>query len=306
MNCQQAQDLLLTGDVPQSTALAAHLDGCAACRRTAAGLAMMDGAARAWPLPPQAGLAKARFVAQYQLAPDAPAVLSARAKSGAKINIYDRWRLHRWRNLALAASLLICMGLALWALTTGDEHQAVASEALVDRMVDWNVQLAQAQTPQQREQIFAGHATAFAQELAQKPLAADEQALAQKLASAGSVLKTNDDPLTEAESFTDIADLLLQRMNGATLRGDTKLVRRLSRNYALISAHGLNSRLAGAQKLHGLSLERQRHLKDLLGRNVQLQERLTDILEKSPAASQREILRELGLTKMPHKHAVSR
>lgn len=293
--CRQTQDLLLAsahGAESLPPVFAAHVAACAVCRDLQARLIRLDDAAATLPVPAESASARDRFLQEFELQPQ-------QARGGHPL--FARFHPHMGRNLALAASLLIFAGLIAWFVTAG-EHAAMASDGLVDRLVDWNLDLAQAESAEQRQAIFASQAAAFDQEIHQKTLSPGARVLAQKLVVNGSAMARSNDPLADAEQFTDIADLLLQRMQTAMAAGDTRLAKRLSLNYALISSQGLHPRLARAKRMGSTTLERKLHLERIIGRSAELQERLAQILEKTPDASRSEIIRELGLAGTRHKH----
>jgi hypothetical protein len=316
-DCKQIQETLLTLDtvgLSSVTSLPAqvqtHIRGCADCRGMLTQLQQLEVATQSLPVPAEASAARVRFEQRFVVRTSQSAPI---AIGGSRPDRADREvrttrgsvlaTIHRkyWRTLAIAASILICAGLLIPWVITGTSGQTANAEPLVDRLVDWNVQMAQADNPTQRQQIFNKNVSAFSHEVDGKALSPDERALATKLISSGATLGSADDPITQAEQFEDVAGMLLQRISAASAAGDTKLVRRLSRNYALITGKGLTPKLDRARNTRVTTAEHRLRLQKIIGNNAQLQDRLEQILEQSPDAPRKEVLRELGLAGVHHK-----
>ncbi len=293
INCQQAQEQLLALEDLACTKLppelAAHLAACDQCHAMYAKLQRLDEAMRELSAAPGAQLARERFIRQYNLPPKLPAAAPSR-KTPVAPAWFMRFRSHALRNLAIAASLLICLGVILSLVNS--ERSANASEPLVDQLVQWNANLAEAQTPEEREKIFNDHAAQFDKEIARQTLTSEDRLLAQKLAQNGRILKQNNDPIAAAEHLEDINELLLQRIASAAPKGENRAAKRFDQNYARL-ANRLHHKLKHAQHVFGNSPEKLRQLERIARDDAQQQERLLAIFKKYPNASQKDILREL-------------
>src|SRR5688572_18824356 len=137
MDCERARLLLLQSDDPRpagcpSPGLAEHVRQCVACRRLAGKLAQLEEAWRGLPLAGNPERAQRTFLKRL-----------ARDRSVARPKVRP-WRARpvRW---AAAAVLLLALGLGSLMLLPAAKVQAAPD--LVERLVDWNLDLAQAADP---------------------------------------------------------------------------------------------------------------------------------------------------------------
>ena len=214
----------------------------------------------------------------------------------------------RWPRLALAASVLLCAALGLWLFGSGGTRTAGAAEPVVDRLVDWNVKLASAETPEERDRLLAD-AEPLRQAVDAGDVPAADRELARKLYDNGQWLAAKNtgprDELDEAERFGDVADLLLKRMQAAADAGNVNAVRRYSRNYAMVWQLGMDEKVARA-KLEGTIApapgDRPAKLERMLKRKTEMRLRLEHLLQESPDMPQKEI-RETIKAQMQAEHA---
>lgn len=297
MNCQQLQEQIFAADLSGPDGLTAdsqaHLHGCADCQRLLSEVNELEQAARALPDPIPSTDAKKAFLRRLQ----------------PRLAFRGREWLHRasdlpiaWPRLAVAASVLLCIGLGVWLLTSGGVRTAEASDTVVDRLVDLNVRLAGTSSPQERTQILSSSGDLLKQATDDSKPQTGETDLARKLVDDGRWLAHNEDPLAEVDRFEDMADLLLKQMQAASARGDNKALRRLTRNYGLVRAAGVSDKL---RRVNGRSTTRPagNRLDRLIHRDAELQRKLEHLLEQSPDASQQEIRHALGI---PRKEKATR
>ena len=76
----------------------------------------------------------------------------------------------------------------------------------MERLIDLNVDLLQAESRDERARIYAGKERDLKVMLVKASLPADEREFAKTLLETGSWLTKNNDPMAEAERFDDIAD----------------------------------------------------------------------------------------------------
>src|SRR5947209_20502932 len=163
MTCDPARDWLLHADrvdAPPADVVE-HLRACADCRALAARLDRLESCYRAMPLPASAESARVAFLGRATIR---PAVISAPA--GRRWLAVPRW--------LLAAVLLAAVGLGVWALVTPGE--ARASGGLVEQLLDWNLELADAGADPAHA---ASRAAAFQADLQNAALPTDARALAE-------------------------------------------------------------------------------------------------------------------------------
>lgn len=312
MNCQQVQDELFAADTLGAESLAtdtaAHLGSCAACQATLRKLQQLEALSAGLAVPASAPSSKQAFLDRLQNVPSVtfnrPAFRLRRP-----VRLLLRSSVVSWPRMAMAASVLLCAGLGLWLFASGGTRTATASEPLVDQLVDWNVQLASEQSSEARGRIYATTAEPLRIAVNTGTLPPDERELADKLLHSGASLADHVDPLDDAEHVSEVASLLLHRMQVASARGNLNALRRYSQNYALVSSAGAYEKLARAKRSAGPTTQRAvklDRLERLLRQDAEMRERLEHLLEQSPAASRQEIRRALQLDVKLRKQKAAR
>jgi hypothetical protein len=279
MDCTQAREWLLYAEElrPEAAgfpAVAQHLDACPACARLATRLRQLEAAWKQQPLPQAAGSAKAAFLRRLATLPARPAASPS------------RWRVSvpRW---AVAASILFAIGIT--ALLVLPSQEAQAAPGVVDRLLEWNLDLASAATPDQRSRIYTERAEVLQQELKNAGLPAEQSKLADRLLSNGSWLATNDDPLAEADRFTTLADDLLVGMNHAQNKGNDKELAKLARHYQRLTEQGIKANLARVKPAEAAKPDRQSKLERMALKEIERQRRLEELAQRATAASRKEL-----------------
>ena len=280
MDCRDARELLLRSDGPTTGPLADHVAGCDDCVRFAGELAQLEDAWRAIPMPVDSGRGRERFLAKL------PRLEAPRTSKGR--------RLRRW---LVAASILV--GLGLWGGVLVSGRRASASSDVVERLVDWNLNLARVESPDERGRLYADHAPVMAVEVERAVLPAGERELAYTLLGNAPWLAGNADPLAEADRFNDLADQLLHRMTAATKGGDNHRVERYARLYHRVVAMGISSKFDVLEQSAALDFERRRKVERLVLRDDDRMKTLVALLEKAPDSSRKEIKKALGIAKRP-------
>ena len=136
MNCHDFEQLLLQADDPREAIgradAAAHLAECSACTQLVARLARLSEAAAHMPPPPSSVHARSAFLRTLQ---------PRRFHIGPRV-------------LAIAASILILASLGTWAALYYLNPRP-SGEQVVTQLVDYSIELAKAELPAQRRQIFS-------------------------------------------------------------------------------------------------------------------------------------------------------
>jgi hypothetical protein len=327
MDCQQIQDQLFAADSYTAEALPselkAHVRGCAECRHVLSRLMRLEKATRMLG-EPDSSLAQEAFLRELQPMrlvganrSNSGRSSSIRAGSASPGQVYQPRG--NWGRLAMAASVLICVAGGLVAVVVLKQHHdpatgpamarsnpsstqparielAMASPAspLVSKLVDWNVDLAEADSAEERAEINDEAATLreeVQKELEGSNLSPEDRELADKLMKNGTwlVAHTESDPLAEAERFEDIADKLLDRTQAAAFVGDTNSAGVFGRHYSMVSATGINAKLEKAQKDKVITPEEKRRLERMVKSNSDLKLKLQRLLDQSPAAARKAI-----------------
>jgi hypothetical protein len=293
MNCRQAQDWLLESEDARpkscaSPAMAAHLERCEECRRLAAQLAELEAVWRDLPAPAASDRAKAAFL---QRLPDLTAASRLAERFG---RATDRpFTRRRWlQQGAAAAAAVLAAGTGAWLLLSGRE--AEADDDLMDRLLDWNLQLAEAQSPDERQRLFA-EAEQLRTAITAARLAPEHSALAESFLDNGTWLVSHQDPVFAADRFDGLAERLLDLARTADEKGNHKRMKRLLQQYNRVLEAGVNPNIESADASGTLDFEHQKRLEKLTIADSRRLRQLTALLDRAPDASRAEIRRALGL-----------
>jgi hypothetical protein len=281
MNCSEARDWLLRSATPAELPADAgdHVHACPACRRLADDMVQIEQQWRDLPLPPSADTSRDAFLARLA---DPPTPAPARSR---------RFALPRW---AVAAAVLLAVAAGSFLFVS---NEARASAEVIDRLIDWNLDLAAA-TPADRAGL-ADRAAAF--DIGR--VAAADRELAESLLQTGTWLATNDDPLVMAERFNTVADQLLARIQSATDSGERKRSDRLSRQYRRVLERGIDPNVRRVLASPALNFEHQGRIERVLLSDQGRLDKLAALLERAPDASRKEMKRALELSKKQPKPA---
>jgi hypothetical protein len=168
---------------------------------------------------------------------------------------------------------------------------------VIDRLIDWNLDLADA-GPTDRARL-GERAAAFNLD----PVPAADRDLAESLLQNGAWLAANDDPLAVAERFDSVADQLLTRIQEASAAGERKRSDRLSRQYRRVLERGIDPNVRRVLSSPALNFEHQGRVERVLLSDQRRLDRLAALLEQVPDASRREIRKALELSKKQPKPA---
>ena len=122
-------------------------------------------------------------------------------------------------------------------------RRASASSDVVERLVDWNLNLARTPLPADRDRLYAGQAESLQDKVRRTELPDEERGLAESLLENAPWLARNDDPLAVAGLFHDVADQLLTRMGTAIHRGDEVRAGQYARLYRRVEELGIGSKM---------------------------------------------------------------
>jgi len=293
MDCPEVQEWLLRSDLPEAGTgpadVAGHLEHCAACREFGARLTRLEEAVQAMPAPEGADAARRAFL--KRLAPATAARQAARLRFA--------HHLARWGPALAAALLLLAAGIGIWLLTGG--AQTAEAATVLDQLVDWNLELADAAAPAESDQLYAARAASLERTAREGKLSPEDQELAGALLENGSRLRKSADPLAKAESLTDMADVLVRHMNAAAVRGDMKKLQRLVRCYDRLMERGVDANLDKAEAAPALTPEHAHRLSQVRGHRVTLREQLETLMGQLPDASVKELKRTLHSENRKHR-----
>lgn len=282
MDCREVQDWLLKADDVRPEACshgpaADHLRACADCRRFAERVAGLEQAWRAIPLPPQCHRAK-------------QALLDRLTPHPAEKPISRRGLLRR---CALASAATVLAGAGGWLFF--ESRQAEASDDLVDSLLDWNLRLTRANSPDQRCRLYAQDAPRLESAVAKGHLPAEHSLLAATMLENGRWLADHRDPLGEADRFDDLADRLLRMAHAAEKKGKYQRMNRLLSQYGRAITSGIDLNLDRAEDLAARDARHQQKLQRLLSRYDERTQELSALGQSAPEPTRKEIQQALKL-----------
>jgi hypothetical protein len=289
MECAQAQDWMLRADRPglaeQLPAdLVEHLGGCGSCQNLLRRVQRLEKAWRELPLPASADVSRESFLRRLGNSPT-----PAPAKS-LRLAIPARW--------AVAATILLALGLSIWLISS--TQQARAASDVIERLIDWNLELSEAD-PGQREEVFARQERLLQADVEKSRLSAEDRALAESLLENGRWLRGNGEPIDAADRFDEVADQLLSQLQLAARRNDGKKAEKLARQYGRVAERGIDAKLARVQAVEG---EKKKKLDKIMERNARRLQELEQLHELMPGASKKELKKILEQSHKKNKDKV--
>jgi hypothetical protein len=287
MNCREAQKWLLQAERPDSPDVGPpevidHLRGCARCRKVVGRANRLEQIHREAPVPASARRARIAFLRRLA---DPP--------------VYRPWR--RLVRLAVAALVLLALGLGTWALLM--PNRASAAD-LIERLVEWELEMTEAASPAERQRIFAERAGTFQADLRRARLPEEDRALVQYLYDTSAALAQQQGALEDAERFDEVAQRLLERLQSPA--GDKPQEEKarvaFARCYHRVLERGVDANLERAQFNKRLGPRHKRRLERLHKRDHDRGERLERMFEEGPHGAEREVRQELDRPRWRHKH----
>ncbi len=293
MMCELARDWLLQAEAPANLAaapaeIAAHIRGCAGCQKLIRELGHLEAAWRTLPLSPRVESSKAAFLDRVAR-PAMPSAPPARPR---------RWK----KRLAWAsvAAMFIVAGAAILFFWPTDQP-VQAQPDVIEQLVDWNLELAEAPTPGERERIFTENHEKLKVRVNQAKLSNADRDLADHLLDTGTWLVKNDDPVEELNRFNNMADRMLEKMQHAANRADAIQSERMARQYAKIAERGIDRNLERIKVAKALDPERKLKIKQMLKHDEQRAAKLILLAEKGGVGTQKELKKALELSYKRHK-----
>jgi hypothetical protein len=292
MNCERAQEAILLSDKPAEILSAAdselgrHVAACAVCQAFLQRLARVEAMAGRLGLPANSEAARAEVLANINQ----------------RMRMPERRLLLRpmWIN-AVAAVLVVGIGVGIWIqktyLTPSQQQQVAQGPAVMDQLLDWDLALADAQAPQERQDLYSAQAATLQTAVQTASLNDEDRRFATTLLENGAWLSRNHDPVERTEKFCDLADLLVGRMDTAAAANDEQTVQRLGKHYGRVQK-GIGANLARINANAfvaptGVAAKRAERLERIAKRQEEAERRLAVLAEKSPVKAQRALKRML-------------
>jgi hypothetical protein len=272
MNCELAQDVIFQSDDPEAVPdadVARHVQACGNCRAVVERLARIEDVARGLTVPViDQDHADSRGVGNP---------VPQGAARGRRTFLRPMWV------GAVAALLLIGVGLGLWMWPQEPGAQ------VVENLIDWNLQLADADAPQERERIYKSTAPQMESAVRRAKFSDEDRATAARLLADGAWLSQHGEPTARAEKVCDLTELLVGRMDTAAAADDAGAVGRLGPKYGRAQKVGAN-----LKRLHPVGAvvpENQRRLERIAKRQAEAEKRLAAAAAKFPERAARQALR---------------
>ena len=202
--------------------------------------------------------------------------------------VVTSWRATRTRGVA-AALLFLAASVALFLVWHTPEAQAMPD--VVERLIDWNLDLTQARSPEDRSRIYDEQAVSLKATLANAELPAEDRKLAQSLLDNSVWLTTNVDPAAEADRFDAIAEKLVTQMDDATSARDEKRIVQLADAYHRVTERGVDANLALASASNPTDPEKKQQLAHTFFRHHSRTSQVAEIIERNPERSRKLIHR---------------
>jgi hypothetical protein len=286
MNCDQTRNWLLHSDDPRrpSAEVAGHLVGCDSCRALASQLTAVEQAWRDQPAPADSEPARLAFLNKVMVPTAKPLAALQSAKPQAASRIV------RW---VTAALILFAVGTMVWTLSP--TPMAHASPALIEELIDWNLNLAQAPDAVERGRIYSEKEANLKLASQNAKLTPEDRELVGMLLDNGSWLASNSDPVDTAERFSTVADKLVERLAVAAKGKDRGAVDRYAKLQGKVNERGVGVQLARAEELGVLNFDKERRIEKLVLRDSKRMNTLVDLLEVNPDLSRKDIRQALNL-----------
>src|SRR5262249_13322569 len=135
------------------------------------------------------------------------------------------------------------------------DGDALANADVVERLIEWNLELAQAPSTEERKRLGQKESelkAALAE--AKAELSQEDRELSEDLLENGVWLISHDDPVAEAERFTKVADKLLSRADQAsTTKGREMEASRFTHHLLCIQKFGVDHSMKRVDKLGPLN-----------------------------------------------------
>jgi len=270
MDCEQIQsELLQADDIDAPDGVFArceqHVAGCVPCSELVRKLRRLNTTVRSLPEPIEMHAARLRFQNDFA------------DKLTAKPQRMRRMVLMPSRLVAVAAMILLTFGIGAWAYVD-HENRIAASALAIQKAVDWNLNLSQSDSTDERQVLYAKGA----EDLQQASVSADDRPIADHLLQGGKFLADNHDPVAQADHFTQVAGLLVSRMDRAAHK-NPKALQPLGESYLDVMDRGIHRNLDIAAV--SASPETLRRIERIIQKNLQMQAQLQAMLRDRPDAA---------------------
>lgn len=262
-----------------SVELREHMSYCTDCAAFVSQLTRLEQAWRDLEVPAEADVTRRAFLDHLPQ----PTVMPRQPRQRPPAR--QRW--------LVAALLFVSIGLATWHLVPAP--QAVASPALIEELIDWNLHLAQTPSLSERSQIYANRQGQLRLAVFRSRLPVEERALADLLLANGSWLVANDDPLDEAERFSNVADRLVKRIESAVRRNEHDAADQYALLQSRVVKRGVSIKLVRLEGPAAQNVELKRRLEKVLLGDFHRQKQLDELLERTPDLKRKAIRKEWAL-----------
>lgn len=308
MHCQEVQYLLLQSELNQAADgvvsrftgdaaphVAEHVSQCVACSQLARKLRRLETAVRSLPAPPGLTDSRHRFEASLQVKNRKTALVAALPPYTARRRSVPRRSSLIWRiadsRLTAAALLMLVIGGGIWSYQAR-LRQVAESEEAIDKLVEWNLRLAKSESSDERHEFYAASAEALKQRTTRAPLDAGDRRQANALIQNGAFLADNADPLAEADRFSDVADIMINKMTTEASHSP-EMLEHLSQNYLSVINQGIQKNLDRAEAAAVKTPKNEQQLQKIDQRYARMQSKIEALIQNSPPDSHQQLRKAL-------------
>ena len=208
-------------------------------------------------------------------------------------------RIQRWKFQAVRAVAMLCLGMGVGFILNMSlapsqrEEKLLESLDVVEELVGWNLDIAQAQTHEERQKLYENQADSMRNLLSESSLSGEDKDLARTLVETGAWLASNDDPMAEAERFGEIADKLLARIDSASAARDKPRLNQFANAYRQLTEVGVSENLKRAIAANAHDPKHKRKLDHLIAGDDGRVKKLEEMLQRQSESNSKAIHRAL-------------
>jgi hypothetical protein len=195
----------------------------------------------------------------------------------------------RWRSARGLAAALLVLAASLAAFFIWYMPEAQASPDVVERLIDLNLDLTQAQTPEERTRIYESQAADLKASLARTDLPPEDRKLAESLLENGELLTKKVDRIAEADRFDGIMAKLVARMDAATEAQDEKRMIQSADAFQRIAEVGVMANLDMARASAAQDAKKKHKWEQMRSRHASRTTQVADIIDRHPEPSRKAI-----------------
>lgn len=205
----------------------------------------------------------------------------------------------RWRSArGLAAALMVmAASVAIGVFLILPDGQGAPD--VVDRLIDWNLDIAQAKKFEERNRIYSQQESDLKATLASAELPQEDRSLADAIMDTSIWLTKNDEPVATAERYNEIAEKLVDRLIAATANRDETRIVKLADAYRRLADRGVEPSFVQAVASKDLDAADKKKLAQVVNQEETRSQRIEQMIERNPAPSSKALRRGIKGRHLP-------